>query len=99
MEKMKSVPLLLSYRVFVKGQFCLFQSVWKGATAVSLPTKNASQEAFAAGHRFALNRDSYRSSFITTKAWIAEILIPYRDEMIQEHYLPVDAKMILYLDC
>lgn len=81
-----------------KGKVLSVPSVWKGAIAISLPTKNASQEAFAAGHRFAFNRDTHWSSFTTTKAWIAEILLPYRDEMIKEHYLSVDAKMILYLE-
>ena len=82
-----------------KGRVLPVQSVWKGATGISLPTKNTSQEAFAAGHRFAFNRDSHWSSLATTKAWIAEILLPYRDEMIKEHHLSADAKMILYLDC
>ncbi len=43
-------------------------TVWKGVTSVSLPIKNASQEAFAAGHRLAFNRDTHWSSPTTTKA-------------------------------
>ena len=41
-----------------EGRVLPVQSVWKGATGISLPTKNASREAFAAGHRFAFNRDT-----------------------------------------
>ncbi len=51
-----------------KGKVLSVQSVWKGVTSVSLPTKNASQEAFAACSRFAFNRDTHWSSFTTTKA-------------------------------
>ncbi len=82
-----------------KSQVLSVQSVWKRATSVSLTTKNTSLEAFAAGHRFSFNRDTDWSSPTTTKAWIAEILLLYQDERIQEHHLLADAKIISYLDC
>ena len=107
-KRVKQIPILGKYekRAFTavlsgscKGKVLSVQSVWKRGTSVSLPTKNASQEAFAAGHRFAFNQDTHWSSLITTKACIAEILWLYRDEMIKEHHLSADAKIILYLDC
>ncbi len=48
-EKRAFTPVLSG---FCKGKVLSVQSVWKRATPVSLPTKNISQEAFAAGHRF-----------------------------------------------
>ena len=39
------------------------------------------------------------SSFSTSKAWIKEILVVYRDRMIKKHDLNVNSKMILHLDC
>lgn len=81
------------------GQVLPIQSVWKGATSRSLPTKSDYAEAKAAGHRFAFNRDTHWSSLTTTQQWINEILLPYRTAMIQEHSLSLDTKMILYIDC
>lgn len=50
------------------GTVLPIQSVWKGATSKSLPTIKASAGATAAGHRFAFNRETHWSSFITTKS-------------------------------
>lgn len=75
------------------------QSVWKGATNKSLPTRDAFKIAIASGHQFAFNKSTHWSSFSTSKAWIEEILMVYRDCMIRKHGLDVNSKIIFYLDC
>ncbi len=75
------------------------QCVWKRVVAASLPTPVVSKKAKEKGHRFALNRQIHWSSLETTKARIAEILLVHRKKMIRIHDLPLDLKMILYLDC
>lgn len=81
------------------GKVLPTQSVWKGVLAASLPTIAASEEAKRRGHRFGLNKRTYWSSFETTKAWIAEILLAHWERIIRVHNLSLDSKMILYLDC
>lgn len=53
------------------------QNVWKKILAASLPTIIVSKEAKRKGHQFELNKQIYWSSFETTKAWIAEIILIY----------------------
>lgn len=84
--------------VSMDGRVLPIQSVWKGATSKNLLTESASSEAKSAGHRFAFNRETPWSSFLTTKAWIHEIILPYRSAMIKQHSLSLDSKMILYID-
>ncbi len=52
---------------FCKDKDFSVQSIWKRATSVSLPTKKASQEAFAGGHRFALIKILMEVHLLTLK--------------------------------
>lgn len=80
------------------AQVLATQSVWKGKTQQSRPTLESLHTAYNLGHSFTSNPNKHWSSFDTTKEWIQDILLPYRERMIAKYSLDKKAKMILYLD-
>ena len=54
-KKMRNILLFLSYWALIKVKFYLFRVYGKEFTSISLLTKNAFQEAFAAGYQFVFN--------------------------------------------
>jgi hypothetical protein len=97
LEEKRALTVLLA--TSADGKVLPAQEVWFGKTVASLPTPTARAESESEGFLFSTNPKNHWSNEATMYDFFLKLYGPYRSAMIQEHHLPIDSKVLVYLDC
>ncbi|KAF8594439.1 hypothetical protein BDV93DRAFT_458972 [Ceratobasidium sp. AG-I] len=89
----------LMVAVTAAGDTLPFQSIFKGSTSVSLPSKAFRRSSEAVGFVFTPGGEKHWSTLDCMKIWVIEIIVPYIEKTRASLRLPSTQRAILLLDC